>query len=581
MKTFAIGMILKAIDQVSGPLSGIEGRFAKFQSKTASASLQVSGAWNQLGKATTQLATRAAVVGGGVFLLGKQFVGAAAEVEKYKTVLVTMLGTQEKANARFEEMSSFAASTPFEISEVVELGNQLQALGRYSIENMTTLGDLAAAAGKPVDQAARAYAKLASGQKGAAVDMFRDLLISTEDWVKATGKGVSKSGQLLATPEQMLEALPKILAAKGFSGMMANQAKTFNGQLSNMMDSVFRFKAAAGEAFIKPVGEMVTKLGELIGKGAEWVSQNQEEFVRLVKIGAILGSILIFTGPIARTALAVINLTLALGKLHQAVKLAGGIGQLLKGFGPGAAKFLLVAGLIALAAYLIYKNWDKISPVLKRVIDGVRPFAPVIAGATAAIWAMNVAMGANPIGLIIVGVAALISGIILLVKNWDKVKAAFMSGIQQIGDFFAGVWEGIKTGATVAFDNIKKSLFTVADVLLTVYGGLVKGILGAVGKVGKFLGIDTTGLDMVIGKITDLQATVRGQSFIGNVAQAPAPATVKTGIGPRAQAGTTTRQVNDSAVTVRFDNLPRGTSVVPTKSSGNMALEMGYAGASF
>ena len=99
-----------------------------------------------------------------------------------------MLGSQEAANARFEEMSKFAAETPFELNEVVQLGNQLQALGKYSKENMTILGDLAAAAGKPIDQVTGAFAKLASGQKGMAVDMFRDLLITTDDWAKATGK---------------------------------------------------------------------------------------------------------------------------------------------------------------------------------------------------------------------------------------------------------------------------------------------------------------------------------------------------------------------------------------------------------
>ena len=44
---------------------------------------------------------------------------------------------------------------------------------------------------------------------------------------------------------------------------------------------------------------------------------------------------------------------------------------------------------------------------------------------TAAQWLWNAAMTANPIGLIIVGVAALIAGIILLVKNIDKVIDMF------------------------------------------------------------------------------------------------------------------------------------------------------------
>ena len=41
---------------------------------------------------------------------------------------------------------------------------------------------------------------------------------------------------------------------------------------------------------------------------------------------------------------------------------------------------------------------------------------------TAAQWALNAAMSANPIGLIILAIAGLITGLVLLVKNWDWVK---------------------------------------------------------------------------------------------------------------------------------------------------------------
>ena len=49
---------------------------------------------------------------------------------------------------------------------------------------------------------------------------------------------------------------------------------------------------------------------------------------------------------------------------------------------------------------------------------------------SAAQWLLNAAMTANPIGLVVAGIAALIAGIVLLVKNWDKVTAAFKSTFQ-------------------------------------------------------------------------------------------------------------------------------------------------------
>ena len=50
--------------------------------------------------------------------------------------------------------------------------------------------------------------------------------------------------------------------------------------------------------------------------------------------------------------------------------------------------------------------------------------------AAVAQWALNAAMSANPIGLVILGIAALIAAGYLLIKNWNKVK-----------DFFVTLWD--------------------------------------------------------------------------------------------------------------------------------------------
>jgi len=60
-----------------------------------------------------------------------------------------------------------------------------------------------------------------------------------------------------------------------------------------------------------------------------------------------------------------------------------------------------------------------------------------ITKATVAQWLWNIALTANPIGLIIVGVAALIAIGVLLYKNWDLVKEKFLSAV-------SWMWDGIK-----------------------------------------------------------------------------------------------------------------------------------------
>lgn len=71
---------------------------------------------------------------------------------------------------------------------------------------------------------------------------------------------------------------------------------------------------------------------------------------------------------------------------------------------------------------------------------------------TAMQWAWNLAMSANPIGLVIAGVVALGAAAYLIYKNWEPIK-----------EFFSTVWEGIKSlfSIGVAFiSNMFSNMFS-------------------------------------------------------------------------------------------------------------------------
>jgi hypothetical protein len=191
-------------------------------------------------------------------------IAKAGQFEQYLTSMKVMLGTTQAAQDRLAELVDFAKSTPFELPQVVEAANQLQAIGRYSEETLRDLGDLASASGKPMEQALSAFAKMATGQKGVAVDMFRDLLISVDDWVAATGKGVTANGELQASTEEMLTALPQIIKEKNFAGMMEAQSATFNGAVSNMKDGFDQLLTSLGEKLLPSAKHMVTAINEII-----------------------------------------------------------------------------------------------------------------------------------------------------------------------------------------------------------------------------------------------------------------------------------------------------------------------------
>lgn len=90
----------------------------------------------------------------------------------------------------------------------------------------------------------------------------------------------------------------------------------------------------------------------------------------------------------------------------------------------------------------------------------------IIALATAAQWLWNAAMLANPIGLIILAIVALIAGIVLLVKNWGWVKQAGVDA-----------WHWIKQAAQDAWYWITDNWAKIVPTLLGPFGGLVAAIV--------------------------------------------------------------------------------------------------------
>lgn len=258
-KTQEVVYKIKVLDVASGKLKELKVSMEGVGKKAK----QTDNELHKLGKRLKWLvnggitATTIGVVGGAIFGVGKAAVSAAAQIEKYNATLETMLGSKSAARDRMQEYMRIAKTTPFELTEVVEAGNQLQALGRYSEDTLTMLGDLAAASGKPFEQVMGAYAKMASGQKGIAVDMFRDLLITTDDWAKATGKGKAASGEMLATTEELLQALPKVMKSKGFFGLMAKQSETTEGKIANLEDAIFSLRSSVGERLTPTVKGVV------------------------------------------------------------------------------------------------------------------------------------------------------------------------------------------------------------------------------------------------------------------------------------------------------------------------------------
>ena len=145
-------------------------------------------------------------------------------------------------------------------------------------------------------------------------------------------------------------------------------------------------------------------------------------------------------------------------------------------------------------------NWGWIAPVISGIVGAIVAFKvavfaintvmnawAIVQGiCTAAQWALNVAMTANPVGIIIVAIGALIAIGVALWMNWDSVCAWCKQAFQAVGDFFVsvgtsigsffvGLWTGIKDTAVGVWNGITGFLSgawnTISSATVSVFRG--------------------------------------------------------------------------------------------------------------
>ncbi|WP_406336648.1 phage tail tape measure protein [Streptomyces zaomyceticus] len=114
-------------------------------------------------------------------------------------------------------------------------------------------------------------------------------------------------------------------------------------------------------------------------------------------------------------------------------------------------------------------------PILKSVStfigenkDAIKEWMPVVlllVGAlglmAAAIWIVNIAMMANPVGLIIAGIVALIAIVVILVMKWDEVKAALLAYWEQMKADALRIWNALTKFFVDAWNKTKEDALRV------------------------------------------------------------------------------------------------------------------------
>lgn len=185
------------------------------------------------------------------------------------------------------------------------------------------------------------------------------------------------------------------------------------------------------------------------------------------------------------------------------------------------------------------------------VAGAVMNFVTALRAGYGAMGALNLVMSANPIGLIIIGIAALIAAGVLLWKNWDTVKAA---------------WTGLTDWVTSGIDRLLQRFKPLIDVLKFVMKWSPVGLAIQGGQaLAKVMSQPAAPI------VADVSSKLRAP---GQVAAAPRLISSREMLSANSNANVSSKvqppQRVDVGVTLDAKNMPQGVAVKAETTGGTV-----------
>lgn len=204
-----------------------------------------------------------------------QVVNVRGEFQKLEIAFKTMIGDTNEANALMSQLIKTAATTPFGVSDISNAARQLLAYGVEADkvnETLIRLGDIAAGLSIPIGDLAYLY--------GTTMVQGR---MYTADLNQFLGRGIPLAGELanvLGVAESQVRGLveegkvgfPEVeqaiinLTNEGskFGGLMEAQSQTIAGQISNIEDTIEQMFNQIGQASEGVIGTSLDIITALV-----------------------------------------------------------------------------------------------------------------------------------------------------------------------------------------------------------------------------------------------------------------------------------------------------------------------------
>ena len=198
-----------------------------------------------------------------------------AGMESYLTNFKVMLGDEQLAAEKLEEIRRMAASTPFKLSNLSDATQTLLQFGIAADDTTTVLkqlGDISLGNADKLQTLVRAYGKMSSAQKVTLenVNMMIDAGFNPLNQIcDATGESMSDLYKRISDGKvgfDELAAAVETATSEGgqFYNGMLEASQTVNGRLSTLQDNISALIGKLTDGLFKAYGDIIGKANELV-----------------------------------------------------------------------------------------------------------------------------------------------------------------------------------------------------------------------------------------------------------------------------------------------------------------------------
>lgn len=443
----ALGRISDAAEETADSLEDVGDSAEGAGGTTEKSGNRMSSAFKKIGSAVV-----AAFAVDKIVDFGKSVVDASATVAAEQSAFEQIMGNySDNAQAKINEIADATGMvstrlTPYMTSMTAKfkgLGYDIGDATTLAQDGLTLASDAAAFWDKSLKDSMGALNSFINGsyEGGEAIGLFAN---DTQLASYAVKQGIVSEAKEWANLNEAkkqatrLQYAQDMMAASGATGQAAKEADQYANVQANLTEKWRQFKSQIGEPLLQNV--VIPAMGKL-SAGVDKASAAYQKCSKWISEH--------------KTELEI-------------------------------AKGVLIGLTVAVSSFLLIMNWGKIMATAKAALLGIKT----------AMLAVNAAMKANPIGLVISLIAGLVAGFLYLWNTSEEFRNFWIGLWETIKTTASGVWEAIKSAA----DNVITALQTGWEAFTTFFSTLWTNISNAVSTAWEFIknvvsvGLQTIGL---------------------------------------------------------------------------------------